>query len=562
MKLTGIELQNFRSVGMTPVVLKPLQRCNILVGQNNTGKSNVIRAVQKISDRYQQSGNRVSLSDLDPHKRSLNTPFLFKLWFEANTNNSAELELSRLAKTSVFWFDISWQYSKAPAVVDYTLAHITDFRQSNELLNHIAQKHWTRTVPAEQIRGEFLSIGDNFFTSFSHSIPPAYAIPEFRQIRPGDEYALDGRHLVDLLAHYHMPVIGKDADQQKFNQIQEFLRRLLHLPRATLEISRADPTIIIRNDDLRLPLSSFGTGVHELFILVTAVLSIENAICCIEEPEIHLYPRLQRELIEFLITETSNTYFLSTHSAALINAASTNPDIQVFHLSAKDGVTVGVPVLQKVESLHALRDLGLKASDLLQVNCILWVEGLSDRIYLQRLMELLAPNLVEGRDYVFMYYSQMRPLSIEMDSVASELINVLQINRNMVLVIDSDRSSDEENLNSVKQLMKQKCEESGGLCWVTDGREIENYIPGPVAERACKGLRGVEVTIVIEPYDEFGDVIDKALKSVEAKPIVYSADKLNYSRKFAELFTQADVTGKLREHIEKVISQIRAWSNE
>jgi len=212
--------------------------------------------------------------------------------------------------------------------------------------------------------------------------------------------------------------------------------------------------------------------------------------------------------------------------------------------------------------LHALRDLGLKASDLLQVNCILWVEGLSDRVYLQRLIELLAPDLIEGRDYVYMYYRQMRPLSIEMDSVAGELINVLQINRNMILVMDSDRNSEKENLDSIKQLMKQKCEESGGLCWVTDGREIENYIPGSVAERACEELRGVKVNIVLGPYDEFENVIDEALKYVKAKPIVYASDKLNYSRKFAEFFAQGDITGKLREHIDKIISQIRIWGNE
>jgi AAA15 family ATPase/GTPase len=50
MELVGIEISNFRSIGEEPVVIYPMQKCNILIGKNNVGKSNVIRAFQWIID--------------------------------------------------------------------------------------------------------------------------------------------------------------------------------------------------------------------------------------------------------------------------------------------------------------------------------------------------------------------------------------------------------------------------------------------------------------------------------------------------------------------------------
>lgn len=49
--------------------------------------------------------------------------------------------------------------------------------------------------------------------------------------------------------------------------------------------------------------------------------------------------------------------------------------------------------------------IGVKASDLLQSNCVIWVEGPSDRIYIKKWIELFdGHNLEEGLDYQFIYY--------------------------------------------------------------------------------------------------------------------------------------------------------------
>src|ERR1700730_2413926 len=46
---TAIEISGFRSFGQEPVLIGALRKMNFLVGQNNSGKSNVLRAVTMLS---------------------------------------------------------------------------------------------------------------------------------------------------------------------------------------------------------------------------------------------------------------------------------------------------------------------------------------------------------------------------------------------------------------------------------------------------------------------------------------------------------------------------------
>lgn len=83
MRISGIELKNFRGIGSKPVVLRPWLKCNILVGQNNSGKSTIIKALQKIAEIHSGSG-KAKLDQLDLHNRDASNAnelvALIKLW--------------------------------------------------------------------------------------------------------------------------------------------------------------------------------------------------------------------------------------------------------------------------------------------------------------------------------------------------------------------------------------------------------------------------------------------------------------------------------------------------
>ncbi|WP_065257375.1 ATP-dependent nuclease [Pseudomonas bananamidigenes] len=237
-------------------------------------------------------------------------------------------------------------------------------------------------------------------------------------------------------------------------------------------------SVWIKDDPLmpnQLPASWLPSG-WKAYALMAAWLREcpEHSICLLEEPETHLHPKMLRFVIDSLIAiaeERNQQLLLSTHSATVINVA------------AKDRLTLFQTCGSHIKSKPDLRDildrLGYLASDILQANCILWVEGPSDRIYLNHWIKGHTPDLVEGLHYSIMFYGG-RLLSHlaadEQEDGADDFIDLQSLNRNSAILIDSDRSSAQGVLRQSKVRVMKEIEASGGVAWVTKGREIENYI--------------------------------------------------------------------------------------
>ncbi len=97
---------------------------------------------------------------------------------------------------------------------------------------------------------------------------------------------------------------------------------------AEIEIPSDKSSLIVNIDGKRLPVSSLGTGIEELVIIATAAANLHGQVVCIEEPELHIHPLLQRKLVEFLQKQTDNVYFIATHSPHILDAASAS----VYHI--------------------------------------------------------------------------------------------------------------------------------------------------------------------------------------------------------------------------------------
>ncbi|MDE1488348.1 AAA family ATPase [Xenorhabdus bovienii] len=209
---------------------------------------------------------------------------------------------------------------------------------------------------------------------------------------------------------------------------------------------------------------------------------LDGTVCVIEEPETHLHPSLQRVLIKRIkeIAAKKNLQlFISTHSTIFLDYEIW--DENTVNIYVADGYGIN----EFSQSANYLSMMGIRPGDVFQANGIIWVEGVSDRIYIKHWLKLYCQhhNLnvpVENVHYAFIPYGGAMMKHFSTDD--AETINVLMINKNAVFLADRDNDyAVEDSLNPVllngncyKETIRQTLP-----TWITEGYTLENYLPEP-----------------------------------------------------------------------------------
>ncbi|SEN74736.1 ATP-dependent nuclease [Palleronia pelagia] len=334
--------------------------------------------------------------------------------------------------------------------------------------------------------------------------------------------------------------------------------------------------IYLREDDKGdIRLSQSGSSLRTVFI-VLAFLRLypeiaktgfaSRLIFCLEEPENNLHPALLRRLIDFLAHQRAERNFslvITTHSALCIDLAAKRNDSTILHVKRDDGRTICQNAMEYSGKSSILSDLDVRGSDILQANGVIWVEGPSDRVYVNRWIEVLSRgSLREGIHYSILFYGGK--LLSHFDSLPPESlpekVSMLAINRNVSVVIDSDRRPNawktkggkprrpQKRLNATKREIIHQVELQGGHTWVTAGKEIENYVPAAVWEE----LTGKKLNI----QDEYQDI-----------PSIYevsqvAATKVDLAHRAEEYIDESAMVGHLdlQQQVKTLCEHIRSWN--
>ena len=205
-----------------------------------------------------------------------------------------------------------------------------------------------------------------------------------------------------------------------------------------------------------ISLSKSGSGLKTILLVLLNLLvvpKIENRhksefVFAFEELENNLHPALLRRLFQYIeeyaINENAHI-FLTTHSSTALDFFGMSKNVQIIHVLHDGESARTTTVSAHFDRLGVVSELGAKPSDLLQANGIVWVEGPSDRIYLNRWIDLYSEGRFrEGHDYQCVSYGGALLARIQVKSpeeAEADLVNLLRVNPNIIVVCDGDRTT-------------------------------------------------------------------------------------------------------------------------
>ena len=247
-----------------------------------------------------------------------------------------------------------------------------------------------------------------------------------------------------------------------------------------------------------IPLSLSGSGLKTIILVLLNMVAIpylerkknSDYIFAFEELENNLHPSVLRRLFRYIdrtARDDGPYIILTTHSSVALDYFSNNGEAQIIRV-AHDGVGVKTDTItSSIACLPVLTDLGIKPSDLLQANGIIWVEGPSDRLYINRWIELFSNGIFfEGRDYQCVMYGGSLLSNYQIGVSSDDLINFLKINPNLMVICDSDLSKTRTHYKPAVDRIIKEAKALDAFVWVTQPKEIENYLPGEVLAKAFK----------------------------------------------------------------------------
>ncbi len=279
---------------------------------------------------------------------------------------------------------------------------------------------------------------------YTNKIEKVYQIP-FSQIFTGDY----------LYKEIKNKLLGEELDRRFIRDLESFISKHFYEGKEfTIIPSQKEGYIIVKiGDSIERPLHLLGDGIKQIICIVYKALELRNSesIVCVEEPEINLHPGFQRKLIEVLQDKEFEKicFFITTHSNHIVDSSFDYSNISVYKfLNVEKSNNTFRVINSSTHDIDLLNQLGVNNSSVFMSNCTIWVEGVSDKIYLNKYLKtyISAKGLKdykEGVDYSFVEYGGNNIVHWSFENLSDdEHISAFGITNRSFIIVDNDDNSE------------------------------------------------------------------------------------------------------------------------
>lgn len=581
--------------------LDNLSKINVFIGANNSGKSRFLRAL------FSDEKMKIELEDADFdrfHKRIETLVYdITKILDSNNLSNVGNAQFASIIRTLNGWVS-----KTKPINLLTTKSFNEDF---NNFLTHLSNFEIATKTPKENaliinsdqsITNELQIEIQNFCETVESLIPKTINtlevkyIPILRGLRP---MQLSGEYKFDLIRDNYLfrtigdyfrgeegkyvepkiftglglyndlkdMLLGKQSERNKVREFENFLSTAFFNSKpVTLTPNIKDDSVHVLIGEEERPIYHLGDGIQTLIILLYPLFFNQGKqlLAFIEEPENSLHPGLQRLFLETLMRPEFEgfQYFITTHSNHFLDITLDLPKISVYSFAKENDNKFSITNASNANN-KVLDLIGVRSASVFLSNCTIWVEGITDRLYLRKYLEVYQKHLLENKTITTLYKEDFNFSFVEYGganithwSFAEDddlqKIKSSRICSKIFLIADSDNAEEKTHSKKAKRLELLKKELNDNL-YVIEGREIENTLSPKILIGTIKTMEGsnseqisyVDSKIQYDKYKnkQIGTFIDAHFTGLKRK---YKAKygtiqpKLEFCKTATELITSID----------------------
>lgn len=497
-----------------------IKRLNFFIGKNNAGKSRFLRNLFKSlnSQTFYQSELFLKLCKIDKklnddiYNQTRKNP---NYEYFSNTFNDLKnnLTISR-RNQAVQQFSHILQYLSNLGVLNLLVSN-NNAPQAKELFTNQITNTSTVNFDLEKFYIPILR-GMRPVTEIENKQP---YIERAQKDYFSNSQKFNSKNIITGECLYHelkTHLLGEPEQREIIKNYEEKLSQYFFDNETVSLIPKHDQDVVnIKiGSDKQFPISELGDGLQQVIILTyeAFIKKDETHAFFIEEPELHMHAGMVRQLMNFYLNETKHYYFFTTHSNHLLDMADESDQVIIQKFvkqpkeNPKDGFDFKIYRCDRDRDL--LASLGVKPSSVYLANCTIWVEGITDRLYITKYMEKYLVELKNSDEELYKKYRRFMPnyhytfveyagsnlvhwdFSEEFtDHLNDQGMNALLTTSSVLLIADGDIQG---KGNRVEQLT----ESLGKQFYLLPCKETENTLPANIIHYACNiKFSGLEIAL-------------------------------------------------------------------
>ncbi|WP_417352447.1 ATP-dependent nuclease [Flavobacterium alkalisoli] len=512
--------------------LDNIQKVNLFVGANNSGKSRFLRSLFKYKGSL-VSGERKSVSDY--REQILQFPIITH---EVHNTDGVGDDLKG------YWWDNLNDISSINNVDEHFLFLNTKRESYIEQLGIATRQGDGNLRGRIELCIEVVDILCKYLQEFDFYkankritglyIPILRSLISDKDLNPVSfnkvlerKFGLKNEVFTGLSIYNDIYSLHNSSEIVKLDEFCNWLKRNFYKDHNIRIIpDKESLNVLLQIDGKLTPIYDLGDGIQQLVLLMFPIYTAENnTYFFIEEPENHLHPGLQKLFMETLLSDEylknkNLRYFFTTHSNHFLDLSIYSDDISIFQF--KKNEQGGFNIDSNIKPNRGLLDLlGVNSSSVFLANTSIWVEGPTDRRYLSKWLKMYAEEndllyLREDIDFAFFEYGgnliehYLFDEDFDEDFKESEIRNKIKafaLSNKIYLLADNDNAEK----GSAKYERREKLEniDTDNFKYKnTKYKEIENLLPFSILKdfmpELSKEVINIDVKFDRDDYENIG----------------------------------------------------------